>query len=70
MHPVKSANKGRDGYLLYFDLNCSLADTFQISTHNGFILSMFIDFSLYSSLMMSMETLPDSSVKTAFAGIV
>lgn len=70
MHPVKSANKERDGYRLYFDLNCSLADTFQITTCSGFILSMFVDFGLYSSLMMSMETLPDSSVRTAFAKIV
>lgn len=70
MHPVKSAHKERDGYLLYFDSNCSLADTFQITTHNGFILSMFVDFCLYSSLMMSMETLPDSSVRTAFVEIV
>lgn len=70
MHPVKSVNKERDGYRLYFDLSCSLADTFRITAHNGFILSVFVDFGLCSSLMMSMETLPDSSVRTAFAEIV
>lgn len=37
--------------------------------HNGFMLSMFVDFGVYFSLMKPVKTLPNTSGRTAFAQI-